>query len=599
MKYYKKFKETVKISKEVIKLIWETSPSYTSYIILILIFSALVPVAEAFIIKKIVDLLTLSLQAQVMFNSIVFFIVLFVLVTLFSRLIENQRNATQIILGNLFSKSIQQRIVEKTTKLAFWRFEDPNFYDRLHRVSEEATYRPLNTFYHFFEFLQNVILLITISIALLSFNPFIVFLMVLFSLPSLVIEIKYGWAWWNLIYRETPRSRRLNYLHFLMTRIYEMKDIKLLNIRSYLFDKYKNLYDKLFHEQKALVTRRYIWQFFMYLLSDAVLILFYVLLTWQTFIKKISIGDFIFYSTLYTRGVGAVHSIVRDIAGIYENNLFVHEMLKFFDMPEEEIIKDSKPIEGIKRGFEFRNVWFKYPGTKEWILKNASFEIPLGKSIALVGENGAGKTTIVKLLTRLYEPAKGQILLNGRNIQDYNLNSYRNLFGVAFQDFAKFFFNVEENIAIGDKNRVVSHKEIVDLSKKAEIYEKIMKLPNKYNTVLGKWFHEGYDLSHGEWQKIAIARALVKRAPFYILDEPTAALDARAEYNVFKQFQKHVKRKTAVFISHRFSNVKLADYIFVIKAGKIAQHGTHKELLKKKGLYKRLYTFQAKRYQED
>ncbi len=593
-----KFTDSIKISKEVVKLIWQTSKKYTIYMIFLLTISALIPIIQAYFIKKIIDNLTLSLQINVNFETILLYLGFFIATILFNRIIETKRNSTQILLGNLFNKYINQKVVYKTTRLTFSRFEDPKFHDKLDRVRNQATWKPLNTFYYLFEGLMALFTFIAIFVVLITFNPLIAILMIIFTLPSLLVQIKYGQIWFNLLYEETPDSRKLNYYQYLMAGHKETKDIKLLNLRYSLLDKYKILYDKLFNEQKKIILRRNFWELACYLLSDIILILFYVYLTWQTFLQKFSIGDFTFFSTIYLQATSSLHKLVRDMAGVYENNLFINELVEFFNLEEEKVeVKDGKTPNKIE-SIEFRDVWFKYPGTENWILKGISFKISQQENIALVGENGAGKTTIVKLLTRLYNPDKGQILLNGAPVDRFNLEDYRNLIGMAFQDFAMFHFTVEENIKVGDTKRNISEQEITEVAKKAHIHNKIITLPNKYKTILGRWFHEGHEISYGEWQRIAIARALVKKCPIYILDEPTATLDARAEYLVFNEFKKHVKGKISIFISHRFSNVKLADNILVLENGKIIQQGNHKELILKNGRYKQLYEFQAKNYRD-
>src|SRR3989344_3202257 len=552
MKAFQGFRDTLKVSKAVVKLIWETSHKYTVYVVILLTLNAFVPILEAYFIKKIIDNLSLSFQTHIAFGIILNYIIFFIIVTLFSRLVENQRNSTQIVLGNLFSKQINNKIVEKTTKLAFWRFEDPKFHDKLDRTRDQATWKPLNTFYYLFESLMNFFTLVSILIVFFTFSPIISILMILFTIPSLIVQLKYGEKWFNLLYDETPESRKLNYYQYIMAGHYETKDIKLLNLRNFLLIKYKTLYNKLFEEQKSLIVKRYIWEFMGFILSDIMLVVFYFYLAWQTFLQKLSIGDFTFFSTLYTRANMSLQGLIRGIAGVYENNLFINELIEFLNLEEEKIPKIIKTI-------EFRDVWFKYPGTEECVLKGISFIISAEQNVALVGENGAGKTTIVKLLTKLYDPTKGEILMNNINIEKFDLNEYRNLIGVAFQDFAKFFFSVEENIKFGDINRKISKEEIIEVAKKAHIHKKIMTFPNKYSTTLGRWYHEGHEISYGEWQRIAIARALIKRCPVYVLDEPTAALDAKAEYLVFEEFKKHVIGKIAMFISHRFSNVRLAN----------------------------------------
>jgi len=593
MEFKSSVKNTLSVSRDVIRLVWKMSPWYTVYIVILLTGTALIPILEAFIIKKIID----SISLHITFSLVVTYIVLFVLVTLLNRIVDNQRNLSQIILGNLFQKEINQAIVEKTTKLDFWRFEDPTFHDKLDRVREQATWKPLNTFFSIFGVVQDTFGLISVLVVLSAIHIAFVPAMILFSLPSLWVQISYGGRWWNLIHHETPKSRKLAYYQHLMTSSYETKDIKLLNLRTILLSKYAKLYDSLFYEQKKLLTKRHIWQFFTSLISDVVFVLFYFYVAWQAFLQRITIGDFTFYTSVYSRGVMSMFNLVRDMSGVYENNLFIKELFEFLETPEEKETGDM-PVKKLKEGFEFKDVWFKYPGTENWILKGVNFQLPLKSKVALVGENGAGKTTIVKLLTRMYLPTKGQILLEGKPIEQYDINSYRQLFGVAFQDFAKFFFTAEDNIKIGDISRKIPQTEVQSIAKKMQIHNKIMTLPKKYQTILGRWWHEGHELSYGEWQRLAIARALIRNSPIYILDEPTAALDAKAEYIVFKEFKQYAANKTALFISHRFSNVKLADLIIVLENGQIIERGTHQQLLQKTAKYHQLYHFQAKRYQE-
>ena len=594
MKKFILFHNIIKISKEVIKLIWETSPQYAIYTLILLIISSLLPLLDAYFIKRIID----SLINSESFGVILKFILVLFLVFAIKGFIDNQRLSTQVILGNLFSKKIHHKIVEKTSNLHFWFFEDSKFYDKLERIRDDAMWRPLNTFYNLFDSVQNIFTIISIFIIIYLLNPLFILLMLVFSIPSIYVQIKYGNVWWNLIYKETPEARILRYVQELMTNNHEMKDIKLFGLKHYFLTKYKRLYEKLFNEQKNIVKKKYFYEFLTSFLSDFVYLLFYIYLANETYLKRTSLGDFTFYSTIYSRASSALYGFVNNVGGIYENNLFINELVEFLKTKEEEHETKEKSNIEIKEFLKFKNVWFKYPGTEEWILKGISFTLPIKKSIALVGENGAGKTTIVKLITRLYEPTKGKILLDNKPIQKYNLMEYRKLFGVTFQDFAKFNFTAEENIRFGDINRNIPLNEIISVAKQTHIHNKINNWHLRYNTLLGRRFEKGQELSEGEWQKVAIARALIRKSPIYILDEPTAALDAKAEYDVFKAFQQYTKNTTAIFISHRFSNVRLADEIIVINKGKIKEHGTHKGLLKKKGMYNKLYSFQAERYQD-
>ncbi|MBI5355018.1 MAG: ABC transporter ATP-binding protein, partial [Candidatus Aenigmarchaeota archaeon] len=383
MEALQRLRETWKTSLFVLKMIWGTSKRYTVYIAALLTIGAILPLLDAYLIKKIID----SISRQAELDSILSYLFFFVLVTVFGRIVESQRNASQIVLGNLFNKEINQKVADKTTKIAFWRFEDSKFQDKLDRIRSQATWKPLNTFYYMFDAARNVVMLISIFFVISRFSILILGLMVIFSIPALVVQLRYGSRWWNLIHEETPESRRLNYYQMLMSGRYEMKDLKLLNLRDMLLERYRALYDKLFNEQKSLVLRRHFWEILAYLLSDAVLFFFYFTLVLQAYARKITIGDFTFYSTTYMRGVSALNGLVRDISEIYENNLFIRELMGFFAETEEESGFGEKIPEKID-SIEFRDVWFKYPGTEEWVLQGVSFSLAPDKSVALVGENG-------------------------------------------------------------------------------------------------------------------------------------------------------------------------------------------------------------------
>ncbi|MDO8660634.1 MAG: ABC transporter ATP-binding protein [Candidatus Woesearchaeota archaeon] len=590
-------RDTLEISWAVVKLVWECSPAYTIQTVFFLLLSALIPIGQAFLIKRVVDLLTLSLNSEVLFSSIIISIILYFVLVLIDRFNESRKNINRILLGNLFQKHINRKIVDKTSRISFWKFESPMFHDVMDRIRNQAPWRPLNVFYSLFDTFQNTLVFVSMSITLYVLSPLLVVLMLLCVIPNLAVQVKYGSSWWNILNKQTPKSRHVSYLQSLMSGYSEMKDIKLLSLREHLLNKYGKLYAQLFSEQKVIVLKRYWSAFFASIASDFVLVGFYVLLAWRVFSKVLSIGDFSFFSMVYLRSAYALQLIVHSTSGVYEHSLFVQELLSFLNTAEEQEESGNKKILLLKKGFEFEDVWFKYPESNTWILKGVSFSLPLKQCIALVGENGAGKTTIVKLLLRLYKPTKGRILLDGVSIEEYDLIQYRHLFGVAFQDFARFCFSAEENIKIGDVSKIISSAKMVSVAKRMQIHDKILSLPSGYKSKLGRWLG-GTELSHGEWQRLAIARALVRDVPVYVLDEPTASLDARAEYTVFQEFAEQVKGKSALFISHRFSNVKLADHILFLEHGQIIEQGNHAQLTTKKGKYWRLYTFQAKRYQE-
>jgi ATP-binding cassette subfamily B protein len=379
------------------------------------------------------------------------------------------------------------------------------------------------------------------------------------------------------------------------------KEIKLFNLGNFFINQYHKLADKIYRENKSLLTRRYMFGYLWMIISVIANAAIYMYVAFQAVQGRITLGDLTLFTQTATQVSSSFQAILSGISSTYENNLFVGTLFEFLEYepkiksPENAVaIEPSPEVKGLD--IEFRNVSFTYPGKSEPALKNINFRIAPGEAIALVGRNGAGKTTLVKLLARLYDPDEGEIFIGGRNVKEYDLQDLREQVGVIFQDYATYFMTARENIGVGRLSEIENLGLVQESARKSGANTVIERLPKGYESMLGRWFTEGTQLSGGEWQKIALARAFIRDARILILDEPTSSLDAQAEYEVFAHFRELTEGKTAIFISHRFSTVRLADRIFVIENGTILESGSHRELMELDGRYAELFNLQAEAY---
>jgi ATP-binding cassette, subfamily B, bacterial len=417
-------------------------------------------------------------------------------------------------------------------------------------------------------------------------------------IPSFIASSRYGWQGYSMMRRQSPDRRRMSYFLGLLTQDTYNKEIKLFGLGSHFIERWREIADRFYRENRGLVIRRYLMGFAWGSLTTIVTSGTYLYVALQAVAGRLTLGDL----TFYTQAVGSVQSsfgsILDGLSGMYENNLYLNNLYDFLDyQPAIQSPPDARKLQlPIRQGIEFRDVSFTYPGKTEPALRNVSFTIRPDEAVALVGQNGAGKTTIVKLLTRLYDPDEGQILLDGFDIREYDLDSLHAAIGVIFQDYVTYYFSARDNIGVGRLPEMENLARVEQSAAKSGADGVIRKLPKGYDTTLGRWFDEGYQLSGGEWQKVALARAFMRDAEILVLDEPTASLDARAEYEIFARLKELTEGKMAVFISHRFSTVRLADRIFVLENGTLTEAGTHVDLLALGGTYAELFNLQAAAY---
>jgi len=504
----------------------------------------------------------------------------------------------QSILRVLLGNKINVMILEKALTLELAHFEDADYYDKLVRARREASSRPLSLVIKTFDLARDMIALITIGIWLFQFSPYAVLLLALAGVPAFLAEAKFSGEAFRIHRRRSAERRMQIYLEMVLTREDGVKEVKLLQLGRMFLQRYIDIFLNIYKEDRSLVLRRGFWGYVLGLVASAAFYLAYGWVGFAAIAGAITIGQMTMYIAQFRLGQNAVTNSLTSVNGMYEDNLYLSNLTEYLEhkVPEStgELVRGPSPDDGIR----FEHVSFYYPGSETPALHNINLHITPGESLAIVGENGSGKTTLIKLLTRLYTPTEGRILVDGLDLQDWDLDSVREKIGVIFQDFARYQLIVGENIGIGDVENIDDADEISEAARKGMADEFVRGLPQNYQTQLGTWFKDGKELSGGQWQKIALSRAFMRsKADILILDEPTAAIDARAEAEIFAHFGDLTENRISIIISHRFSTVRRADHILVLEKAEILEQGSHQELLELDGQYAKLFHLQAKGYQ--
>jgi ATP-binding cassette subfamily B protein len=586
---------------QAVRFVWRTNRWATVGLGLLTLGGALLPATQAWVGKLIVDGVVASIQSaqnDEQIRSVFIYLLLELGLFLLSAAFTHGRRLIQQLIQLQLANRIRGEIIGKALTLDLAYFEDSDFYDRLQNARRDGGYKPVELINDTFLIVQNLITLISFALLMLRFSPWLVVILVVTSIPAFIAETRYSERGFRLLTRRAPETRQVNYLSRLLTEDTAVKEIKLFNIGGTLLKRYTTLFDKFFEEDKSLALRRAGAGFALGLIATLGFYGSYAWIVWHTVQGRITLGDMTLYLAIFRQGQSTFQSILSAIGNIYENNLF---MANFFDFLRlEPRMKTNgqgrklpRPLRG---GIEFRGVGFRYPDSDEWALRGVDLAIRPGEKIALVGHNGAGKTTLIKLLSRLYDPTEGSILIDGIDIRDLDPLELQQRIGVIFQDFVRYHLPVRENIGFGQIDAMDDAERIAAAARKSGAQAVVEELPLGYETMLGRWFHDGHELSLGQWQKIALARAFMREAEILVLDEPTASVDARAEYEIFQNFKTLTEGKMAILISHRFSTVRMADRIAVIQGGSIVELGTHEELLRREGVYAELFGMQAEGY---
>jgi ATP-binding cassette subfamily B protein len=597
-----------------LSLVWQTSRPLSIALGVLRLVRSFIPVTALWVGKLIVDTVVESLSGAPDWDRLWTYVAIELGIVILGEVLARASQLVESLLGDLFSNRMSVRLMRHAATLDLAQFEDPEFYDHLERARRQTTAR-LGLLAQLFGMVQDFITLATLAGALVAFNPWLVLLLVFAIVPGFLGETHFAALGYSLLFRRTPERRQLDYLRYVGASDETAKEVQMFGLAGWLADRYDALADQFYRENRELAIKRALVGSVLALLGTLGYYGAYVLILLDTVSGAITVGSLTFLAASFARSRDLVQRIFSSATDTLEQALYLRDLFAFFEMkPGIASPENPRPVpRPIRQGFVFENVGFRYPGSERWAVRNLNFEIGPGERLALVGENGAGKTTITKLLARLYDPSEGRVLLDGVDLREYDLQELRASIGVIFQDFVRFDMRFDENVGVGRITEAREHLDSVSLpvadNGDAAIPDRMRssvedslagsllpRLPRGWYQMLGRRFEGGVDLSGGEWQKIALARAYMRDAQLLILDEPTAALDARAEYEVFQRFSELMRGRMAVLISHRFSTVRMADRIIVLQGGRITESGTHDELVQANGLYAELFFMQAAGY---
>lgn len=580
------------------RLIWQAHPWMAAGNALLRLASSAIPLAVLYIGKEIIDEVIRLIGAGGGDTSYLWLMVGLELgLAVFSDL--NSRGITLLdsLLGDLVANRTSVDLIRHAAQLDLYQFEDPEFYDKMERARRQTTGRTV-LMSQVLSQVQDIITVAILGAGLVAFSPWLILILVIAVIPSFLGESHFNQQTYSLSRSWTPERRELDYLRYIGASDQTAKEVKIFNLAGFIAERFALLSDKYYRANRDIAVKRAGWGIILSALGTFAYYGAYVYIISQAIGGLISVGTLTFLAGSFNRMQGMLQGIMNRFSRIAEGALYLQDLFDFFKIQPTIISPaDSRPFpRKVKLGFTFENVSFRYPNSERWAIRNLSFHIAAGEKLALVGENGAGKTTLVKLLARLYEPTEGRILIDGADIREYSLKELRDNIGIIFQDYIRFQMKAGENIAIGHIESLEDMPIIEQAARKSLADTVVGQLPERYDQVLGKRFANGVELSGGQWQKIALARAYMRDAQLLILDEPTSALDARAEHEVFQRFAELIEGKSAVLISHRFSTVRMADRILFLENGQELEYGSHEELLARNGKYAELFHLQAKGY---
>jgi ATP-binding cassette subfamily B protein len=598
----REFWEALRNTPEAFRLVWSASRLAALVGLSLTLIAAFLPAAQAWVGKLIIDAIVSAadqgMEAAAGLRFVLPYLALEFVLILVGSLVSQVRSLFDRILQSQLTNHVNTLIFRQANRLDLQFFEDPIFYDTLQNARRQADSSALNIVNAILQMVQQVITLISLVVLLLRFSPWLAVIVFLAAFPSFLSQSQHAERAFRAVSRRAPEARLLNYLETLLTGNDTIKEIKLFGLGGPLLERYQKLFTQFYLEDRAIAEKRTWAGLGWGMVSNLVYYGSYAWIVLRTVAGLITLGDMTMFLAIFRQSQSSIRSLLDSLNRLYESNLYLDNLMTYLKLKPLLVT----PVNGltapapIRRGIEFRQVSFRYPGSDVYVLRDINLHIHPGERIALVGLNGAGKTTLIKLLTRLYDPTEGQVLLDGVDLREYDLPSLHQRFGVIFQDYVRYQFTVRENIGFGQVDALDDLARIRDAAERGGASPIIEDMPNGYDTMLGRRWEKGRELSGGQWQKIALARAFMRKAEVLVLDEPTSALDAEAEYEVFRRFGDLVEGRIAVLISHRFSTVRMADRIVVLSAGKILELGSHAELIELDGAYARLFNLQAEGY---
>jgi ATP-binding cassette, subfamily B, bacterial len=581
----------------VLRILWESGRAVVSWGLILRVIVATLPFGIAKVAQYIITDIASVLRGNALGHNFWDLVIAEVVLNVCLGLITRAIDYSDSLLANRYTQHVSVRVMEQAARLDLTTYEDPVFYDRLERARVQATDR-LAMIQQLGRLVTQIITTLTFSAALAWASPWLVLLLALGVLPSFLGETHYAFLGYAKNFRQTPAKRQMDYLRQVAGSREGAKEVKLFGLNKFFTSRFQTLANQIYIEDVTLSRSKLIVGGLLGIIGTLGYYGAYVYVIWRTLHGVYDIGQFTFLTTAIQQASSNLQQVFSTASGIADQALFLTDLIAFFEMePTVHANPNGLPApKTIQSGFEFRNVSFTYPGTNRTVLKNFNLKLSTGERIALIGENGQGKTTVVKLITRLYDPTEGQILLDGIDLREYSLEDLHRHIGVIFQDFMRFEMTARENIAVGRIDQPHQQGDIELAAHKSLADTVVSKLAGGYDQILGRRFEGGVELSGGEWQKMALARAYLRDAQLLILDEPTAALDARSELEVFERFAELTEGKMALLISHRFSTVRMADRIVVLSGGRLIEEGNHQQLMAKSGLYASMFEMQAASY---
>lgn len=584
-----------------LRLVWQSSPGWTTLRLVLVVFQGLLPLAMIYLAKLIIDTVTTNLRAtdpSQVFNQVLPLIILASGATILNSLCQSLSELVNTAHSQQVTDYMQGIIHSKSVEADLEYYENAKYHDALQRAQQEAPYRPPQILNRLAQAGQNVISLIAMIGLLISLHWGIIGILLVATFPAVLVRIKYSRVMYAWQRRRTQLERQSIYLGWMLTNDQFAKEVRLFNLGDWFSQEYQQIRKKLYQEKLSISTKRSLGFFLSQAFAGMIIFSVFALIIYQTIQGVLLLGDLVLYYQALQRGQNNLRATLSSVSGLYEDNLFLANLYEFLDL-KPKIIEPEHPkilSQPLQKGITFNNVSFQYADSARQALKNINLTIKPGETIALVGENGSGKTTLIKLLCRLYDPTNGSITIDGVDLRLFSIADLRRQISVIFQDYAKYHFSAEENIRLGNIEIDSKDQSILAAATRSGAHDVITKLPQGYDTVLGKLFDTGEELSIGQWQKIALARAFLRDSQVIVLDEPTSAMDPKAEYEIFKKFRELIKNQAAVLITHRLSTVRMADRIYVMDNGQIIERGTHEELMKLEKSYAYLFNTQAQNY---
>ncbi|MBN2536993.1 ABC transporter ATP-binding protein [candidate division WOR-3 bacterium] len=584
-----------------LRLVWSSAPGWATANLLLVLFQGLLPLAGLYLLKQVIDALQSAIASPAGaagFRPVLLWVALAagaaLLTALARALAELTRQAQALVLTDRVTDVLHGRSI--AADLGY--YEDPRYHDSLHRAQGEALHRPAGIVGGLIQVGQALISLAGVAGLLFAFNPLLALALLALALPGALVQVAFARRRFRFEQEQTENERRAQYYHWLLTGTPHARELRLFGLGTLFRKRFRGLRDRLRAGRLALTRRRVGFGLLVQFATTLAIFAALGFVAHQAYRGAITIGGLVMYFSAFQLAVGSFSSVLGGLAGLYEDSLFLDNLYRFLDL-EPQVTAPARPEpvpERFRRGVEFRSVSFAYPGDGRPVLESVDLAVAPGQVVALVGENGSGKTTLVKLLGRLYDPDSGCVTVDGLDIRRFDPDNWRRRISVVLQDFVRYYLPAWENIWLGDVSSGPDRKRVVAAARRAGADAAIERLPRGYDTQLGCWFESGRELSSGEWQKVALARAFLRDAQLVVLDEPTSSLDPLAEAELFERFRRSIENRSALLISHRFSTVALADYIYVLDRGRVAERGTHAELLERGGLYARMYRAQASHY---